>query len=150
MRGSRAAAALGATLCLAGAADPGDRLENPSQEARARSLFRETRCLVCQGQSIDDSDALLAGDLRRLVRQQVAQGRTDSQIRAFLAERYGDFVLLRPPFSPLTAILWLGPFAVVAVGAGILYVRAGPRPSEPPLSPKEEAALAALGEKRRT
>jgi len=150
MRGSRAAAVLAAALCLAGAADPGDRLANPGQETRARSLFRETRCLVCQGQSIDDSDALLAGDLRRLVRQQVAQGRTDAQIRAFLAERYGDFVLLRPPFSPLTAILWLGPFVVVAVGAGILYARARPRPSEPPLSPEEEAALAALGQERRT
>jgi cytochrome c-type biogenesis protein CcmH len=111
-------------------------------------LFRETRCLVCQGQSIDESDAEFAGDLRRIIREQVAQGRTDPEVRAFLAKRYGDFVLLRPPFSPLNAVLWMGPFLVVAGGAGLLYFRAKLRPSEPPLSADEEARLAALTEQR--
>jgi cytochrome c-type biogenesis protein CcmH len=84
------------------AADPAERLPDPVQEARAREIFREVRCLVCQNESIDDSEAALAGDLRQVVRDQVKQGRSDKQIRAFLVERYGEFVLLKPPFSPAT------------------------------------------------
>jgi cytochrome c-type biogenesis protein CcmH len=146
MSRARIAAVLGALFCLAGAAEPADRLADVAKEARARALFRETRCLVCQGQSIDDSDAPLAGDLRRIIRQQVAQGRSDSQIRAFLAARYGDFVLLRPPFSPIGAVLWVGPFLVVCIGAAMLVRRTGPPIADAPLSPDEEARLAAMTE----
>jgi cytochrome c-type biogenesis protein CcmH len=145
----RAAAALAAALCLAAAADPGERLGDPGREARARSLFRETRCLVCQGESIDDSESDLAADLRRIIRRQIVVGRTDAQIRAFLAARYGEFVLLRPPFSPRNAILWLGPFALLGVGAVILAKRSRSGTADPPLSAEEEARIAALSEQTR-
>ncbi len=113
---------LAAIACMAGAAaDPAERLPDPVQEARARTLFREVRCLVCQNESIDDSQADLAGDLRQVVRDQVKQGRSDPQIRAFLVERYGEFVLLKPPFSAGNALLWATPGIVLALG-GVLMV----------------------------
>src|SRR5580698_488023 len=110
MRGLwRAAIGLVAVVMLGAAAgDPADRLADPGQEAHARTLFRDVRCLVCQSQSIDESDAPLARDLRQLVRSQVAQGRSDDQIRAFLVSRYGQFVLLTPKASLGNAILWIG------------------------------------------
>ncbi|MGI9168628.1 MAG: cytochrome c-type biogenesis protein [Caulobacteraceae bacterium] len=145
MTAARLLAVTGAILCLAAAADPADRLAEPGREARARALFRETRCLVCQGESIDDSDAALADDLRRIVRAQVRAGRTDGQIRAFLAARYGDFVLLRPPFSIANAVLWSAPFLVALLGAGLLVSRRRPPAPPPDLSAEEEARLAALG-----
>ncbi|MGH7024663.1 MAG: cytochrome c-type biogenesis protein [Caulobacteraceae bacterium] len=139
------AAVAGAVLCLAAADDPADRLHNPSQEARARSLFRETRCLVCQGESIDDSDAPLAADLRRVIRGQVASGESDGQVRAFLVARYGDFVLFRPPFTWTNALLWGGPFLVALTGLALLIVRERSRAApQSELSPEEEASLAAL------
>ena len=114
--------ALAAVVCLAGAAaDSAERLADPVQEARARTLFREVRCLVCQNESIDDSQADLAGDLRQVVRDQVKQGRSDPQIRAFLVERYGEFVLLKPPFSAGNALLWATPGIVLVLG-GVLMV----------------------------
>jgi len=114
---------LAAIACMAGAAaDPAERLADPAQEARARTIFREVRCLVCQNESIDDSQADLAGDLRQVVRDQVKQGRSDPQIRAFLVERYGEFVLLKPPFSAGNALLWATPWVVLVVG-GVLMVR---------------------------
>ncbi len=139
------AAAIGAALCLGGAADPADRLTNPASEARARSIFRETRCLVCQGESIDDSDAPLAADLRSVVRQKVAAGATDARVRAFLVARYGEFVLLRPRLSVSNALLWGAPFAVFGIGAGVLIRRRRRQPPTPPLSPEEEALIATLG-----
>jgi cytochrome c-type biogenesis protein CcmH len=144
--------ALAALVCMAGAAaDPAERLSDPGQEARARTIFREVRCLVCQNESIDDSEAALAGDLRAVVRDQVKQGRSDKQIRAFLVERYGEFVLLKPPFSPGNALLWATPGIALILG-GVLMVlllrrRAGPSaPGEDPqtLSQVEEARLQVL------
>jgi cytochrome c-type biogenesis protein CcmH len=137
--------ALAAVLCLgAAAADPAERLADPHQEARARNLFRQVRCLVCQNESIDDSEADLAADLRRVVRQQVAQGRSDAQVRAFLIERYGEFVLFKPQFSPGNAVLWLTPFAIVGLGGALMIVfRRRGGALEAPLSPEEVERLAA-------
>ena len=89
-------------------------------EQRLKTLGEELRCLVCQNQTIADSSAPLALDLRNQIRTQVAQGRSDDEIRAYMVERYGDFVLYRPPFKATTAILWIGPFALGAVGAIVL------------------------------
>lgn len=142
----RCALALAAVVLLgAAAADPAERLHDPAQEARARALFRDVRCLVCQSQSIDESDAALAHDLRQLVRQQVAEGRSDDQIRAFLVSRYGQFVLLTPRFSWANAVLWLGPLAVVILGGAALVGRRRARPVDADvLTPQEEKALAKL------
>lgn len=116
--------ALAALLLTAAASnDPAERLRDPAQETRARHLFQEVRCLVCQNESIDDSEADLAADLRRVVRGQVQAGRSDTDIRRFLTDRYGDFVLLRPPFSPANAALWLMPFAIVLGGGSLLLFR---------------------------
>ena len=89
-------------------------LADPEAELRAVTLAKELRCLVCQNQSIMESDAPLARDLRRVVRERVAAGDTDVEIKDFVTERYGDFVLLRPPFKPKTWILWFGPAVIVA------------------------------------
>lgn len=143
---------LAALACMAGAAaDPAERLPDPVQEARARTIFREVRCLVCQNESIDDSEASLAGDLRQVVRDQVKQGRSDTQIRAFLVERYGEFVLLKPPFSAGNSLLWATPGIVLVLG-GALMVQLLRRRAEPSptgddaqrLSEAEEARLQVL------
>jgi cytochrome c-type biogenesis protein CcmH len=142
--GGRALLIAAALLSLAAAADPADQLRNPAREAHARTLFREIRCVVCQSESIDESDADIARDLRQFVRNEVAAGANDDQIKALLVQRYGEFVLLEPRFSPGNAALWLAPFAVVAVGAGVLLLRR--RRGEPakPLSQSEERRLSAL------
>ncbi len=145
MKIRRFIACLGAVLCLAAVADPADRLGDPVKEARARALFREIRCLVCQGESIDESNADLAGDLRALVREQIRQGRSDRQVRVYLRARYGDFVLLRPGFSLTTALLWSSPFAVFVIGAGLLVLRRRKLGPTAELSSEEEARLASLG-----
>ena len=139
----RAALALLAVIMLGAAAagDPADRLADPAQEAHARTLFRSLRCVVCQSESIDESDAPLARDLRQVVRSQVAQGRSDDQIRAFLVSRYGPFVLLTPQASLGNAILWIGPLLVVAAGAAALFARRSSAPEPVGLDPREEAAL---------
>jgi cytochrome c-type biogenesis protein CcmH len=128
-------------LGAAAASDPADRLADPTQEAHARTLFRDVRCLVCQSESIDESDAPLARDLRQVVRSQVAQGRSDEQIRAFLVSRYGQFVLLTPKASLANAILWIGPLLVVAAGAAALAARRRAAADPSGLDPQEEAAL---------
>jgi len=138
MRLRTLAASLAAVLCMAAASDPAERLPDPAQEARARHLFAQVRCLVCQNETIDDSEADLAQDLRRLVREQVRQGRSDGEIKRFLVDRYGEFVLMRPTFSAGNAALWIGPFLVVALGAGLLLVRLRNRGPEPELD--DEAA----------
>lgn len=99
------------------AAPVADTFASPATETRARALQRQLRCLVCQGESIDESGATLAADLRHLVRQQIADGKSDSQIKAYLVARYGDFILMKPPLQADTYFLWLAPF-VVLVGAG--------------------------------
>ncbi|MDQ0463525.1 cytochrome c-type biogenesis protein CcmH [Caulobacter ginsengisoli] len=137
-------AALFATLSLAAASDPAERLPDPAQEARARHLFQEIRCLVCQNESIDDSEADLAHDLRQIVREQIRAGRTDREIRDFLVARYGQFVLLKPPFTGGNLALWLGPFAVLLLGGGLLVLRVRRQSVVDPLSAEEEQRLAAL------
>ena len=101
----------------ANAAPVADTFTDPAMEARARHLQRQLRCLVCQGESIDESGADLAADLRHLVRRQMAAGKSDQQIEDFLVARYGNFILMRPPVEPDTYALWLAPF-VVLIGAG--------------------------------
>jgi cytochrome c-type biogenesis protein CcmH len=142
----RAGLALFAVVLLGAAAagDPADRLSNPAQEAHARDLFRSLRCVVCQSESIDESDAPLAHDLRQLVRQQVAQGRSDAQIRAYLVSKYGQFVLLAPKPSLGNAILWVGPLLVVAAGAAALLTRRRQTADPASLDPREEAELEKL------
>ncbi len=119
MRQCLTAALLTMLTILAGpglAVQPDEILPDPAQEARARALSAEIRCLVCQNQSIDDSDATLARDLRLLVREQIKEGKTDQGIRDFLVERYGDFVLLNPPMKASTWLLWFGPLIVFVIG----------------------------------
>ncbi|HYF23918.1 MAG TPA: cytochrome c-type biogenesis protein [Caulobacteraceae bacterium] len=142
----RRLAALAAVLCMAAASDPSERLPDPAQEARARALFQDIRCVVCQNESIDDSEADLARDMRSLVREQVAAGRTDAEVRAYLLDRYGEFVLLTPRFNPANALLWLTPLAILLGASGFLWMSVRrARASDPAaLSPEEEARLAAL------
>jgi cytochrome c-type biogenesis protein CcmH len=151
----RRVALLGVLLCLGmapalAATSPDELLADPEQEQRARELSKHLRCLVCQNQSIDDSDADLARDLRTLVRERIKAGDSDEEIIAFLTARYGDFILLKPPVKPATFGLWFGPALVlVAAGLGIaLYLRrrgaAGSAPASAPLSEDEEARLRAL------
>ena len=137
-------------LCLAAASDPAERLADPGQEARARAIFAQVRCLVCQNESIDDSQAELAGDLRRLVRDQIRAGKSDGQVKAYLTDRYGEFVLLKPAFSWGNAALWGAPFAVVALGL-LLWLRnlRTPRPYAE-LSQDEAARVADLADKEQT
>ena len=117
---------LGLVLCLAavsaGAVNPDEMLDDPALEARAREISKGLRCLVCQNQSIDDSDANLARDLRVLVRERLVAGDSDGQVIDYVVSRYGDFVLMRPPFKATTYALWLGP-ALIG-GLGILAVMA--------------------------
>ena len=142
----RLAAAFAAVLCIAAASDPAERLPDPAQEARARELFQEVRCMVCQNESIDDSDAELAHDLRQLVREQVKAGRTDAQIRTYLTHRYGEFVLLKPSFSLGNLLLWGAPALVVALGLLLLSRAVRNRPRDEDLTASEAAKLAALAD----
>ena len=122
-------------LSLAGKAD-----ENPEQQ-RLRQLEEKLRCLVCQNQTLADSNAELAGDLRREVADQVKAGKSDEQIIEYLVQRYGDFVLYDPPFKLRTLLLWIGPFALFALAAGVLVLvlrRRRAAPEEMPLAPDEK------------
>lgn len=138
--------AAAAVLCMAAASDPSERLPDPAQEARAKAIFQDVRCLVCQNESIDDSEASLARDLRRVVREQVAAGRSEDEVKAFLTARYGEFVLLKPPFNLGNAALWLGPFLAALAGLALLAarLRAGRAAPAADLSAEEEARLATL------
>ena len=104
------------------AVEPDEVLSDAALEARARALSRELRCMVCQNQSIDDSEAPLARDLRILVRERLQAGDSDRQVIDFLVARYGEFVLLRPRFSWHTAVLWLGPAAMLLIGGCAVLV----------------------------
>jgi cytochrome c-type biogenesis protein CcmH len=140
------AVAAGLVGPAAHAVEPAERLADPALEARARALSQELRCLVCQNQSIDESNADLAHDLRVLLRQRLVAGDTDQQVLDYVAARYGVFVLLDPPFTPATYFLWLTP-PVVVLGAGIvLALRARRRrpDRELPALTEEERARAAL------
>ncbi|MCB1500444.1 MAG: cytochrome c-type biogenesis protein CcmH [Bauldia sp.] len=113
--------ALALVLLVAAAAahavTPNEMLDDPALEARARALSAELRCLVCQNQSIDDSDAPLAHDLRVLLRERITAGDSDAEVMDFLVERYGEFVLLKPRFGASTALLWAAPFVLLIGGA---------------------------------
>ncbi|HKS17956.1 MAG TPA: cytochrome c-type biogenesis protein [Bradyrhizobium sp.] len=133
------------------AVQPDEIMADPAQEARARELSRELRCMVCQNQSIDDSEAPLARDLRLLVRERIAAGDSDGQVIDFLVVRYGEFVLLKPRFNPHTLLLWLLPPLALAGGGAALWVysrrRAKAAPGndqQPRLSAEEEARLEEL------
>ncbi len=126
------------------ALEPGEALDDPALEARARALSKELRCLVCQNESIDDSAAPLARDLRLLVRERLLAGDSDSQVLDHIVARYGEFVLLRPPVRPGTWLLWFGPFAAVAIGAGVIAWRVRRKPARavnPELTEDEERRL---------
>ncbi|HEU0161323.1 MAG TPA: cytochrome c-type biogenesis protein [Rhizomicrobium sp.] len=109
-------------MTLSAAAAVGDNFADPAMEARARDLQRQLRCLVCQGESIDESNADFAADMRHLVRTQMAEGKSDAQIQDYLVARYGDFILMKPPVQPNTWLLWLAPFAVLGAGGAIAWV----------------------------
>jgi cytochrome c-type biogenesis protein CcmH len=151
-----ACAVIFAVLAMLGTApafavQPDELMSDPALEARARELSAGLRCLVCQNQSIDDSDAPLARDLRLLVRERLQAGDTNEQVRDFVVERYGEFVLLKPPFSARTVVLWLAPFLVFAgaifmVWRGIVAarVRRAVHVEAEPLTPEEQAKLDAV------
>jgi len=139
--------AIVAAATSAQAVRPDEMLADPRLEARAREVGRDLRCLVCRNQSIDDSDADLAHDLRVLVRERIQAGDSNDQVVGFVRARYGDFVLLRPPFEIGTALLWGGPLLVLLLG-GIAIRRfyhghVGVQPP-PPLNPEERQRLAAM------
>lgn len=134
---------------VAMAVQPDEVLSDPALEARARALSAELRCVVCQNQSIDDSNAPLARDLRLLLRERISAGDSDEEVKQFLVDRYGTFVLLRPPFDSRTIILWLTPL-VILVGAGVIIMWKSSRLRKEPaetgrrLSCQEEEKLRAL------
>jgi cytochrome c-type biogenesis protein CcmH len=130
-------------LTPAYAVQPDEILADPKLEQRARDLSTGFRCLVCQNQSIDESDAPLAKDLRILIREHLTKGESDAQIKDFVVARYGEFVLLRPRFTARTAILWATPFLIVLVGIIVLLRRrkASGAPAESALSAEEQKAL---------
>ncbi|WP_029075502.1 cytochrome c-type biogenesis protein [Kaistia adipata] len=136
---------LAATL-PAFAVQPDEVLKDPALEARARALSVELRCLVCQSQSIDDSDAQIARDLRILVRERLQAGDTDEEVKAFLVDRYGEYVLLRPRFTWHTAVLWGAPLVLIGLGAilavGLFRRRRVVAPAG--LTREEEARVEAL------
>jgi cytochrome c-type biogenesis protein CcmH len=144
---------LALALCLAPLAAPGvqpdEMLPDPAQEARARAITRELRCVVCQSESIDESNAEIARDLRLLVRERIVAGDSDAEVLAYVVDRYGEFVLFRPPFTPRNAVLWLSGPAILLLGGAIAFgfirrrARAA-RPAPAPLSAEEERRLAAL------
>jgi len=129
------------------ALDPAEQLPDPALEARARILSKELRCLVCQNESIDDSNADLARDLRTIVRQRLVAGDSDGAVKQYLVARYGDFVLLEPPVKAKTWALWFGPAIVLVLGAlgvAVVFRRRRTFVEAPPLSADEERRLAAL------
>jgi cytochrome c-type biogenesis protein CcmH len=146
-----AALALALALPLAAlAVEPDEILDDPALEARARTLSKGLRCLVCQNQSIDDSNASLAKDLRVIVRERLVAGDSDEAVIAYVTGRYGDFVLLNPPMKPVTYALWYGPVAILALAAaGVAYFTVRRRRDRPavaaaPLSEDERRRLADL------
>lgn len=126
---------------------PDEILDDPVLEARARALSKEIRCLVCQNESIDSSNADLARDLRILVRERMTAGDSDTEVKAYLVARYGDFVLLEPPVKPSTYLLWFGPALMLLLGVGgvfFFFTRRGAAAAPVPLSAEERKRLEAL------
>ena len=133
-----------ALAAAAGAVEPEEQLADPALEARAREIGQELRCLVCQNQSIDDSDADLARDLRRIVRERLTAGDTDDQVMAFVTARYGDYVLLRPPLRAGTLALWFGPVVLLGAGIAAIMLRRRRRVAAERFSAEEDGRLARL------
>lgn len=128
------------------AVEPDEVLDDPALEARARAISANVRCVVCQNESIDTSNAGIARDLRLLIRERLVAGDTDQEVLDFLVARYGDFVLFKPPFKPETWALWLAPFVIIAAGAGGVFVmlrRVNRRAAAGPaaLDPAEQAEI---------
>ena len=149
----RLAVVLAAVLMLAAApaaavVQPDERLADPALEERARDISRELRCVVCQNQSIDDSDAGMARDLRLLVRERLLAGDSDAAVLDYVTARYGDFVRLRPPMAAHTVALWLAPLALLIVGGAAVAVvrarRAAAAPAPDPLTAEERRRVDAL------
>jgi cytochrome c-type biogenesis protein CcmH len=129
------------------AVEPDEILPDSVLESRARSLSAGFRCLVCQNQSIDDSDAPLARDLRLLIRERLNAGDTDREIKSYVVSRYGDFVLLKPPFKAQTLLLWISPFLLLLAGTLIIFFRGRASPaSDRPLTESEKQRLLDLTE----
>ena len=130
---------------------PEEVLEDPVLEARAREISQQLRCVVCQSQSIDESNAFVARDLRRAVRERLLAGDSDEEVIAFIRGRYGDYVLRRPPFQANTLLLWLAPFLLLGAGlaAAFWFSRRQPASEASPFSPEEEARIEALLERER-
>ena len=139
---------------VARAVEPDEVLKDPAQEARAREITRELKCVVCQNQSVDDSDAPLAKDIRVLVRERIVAGETDDAVREYIVQRYGQRVLLRPPLAIDTALIWIGPFALfaIALGTALLFLRRGRGDAlqSQPLTPEEQSRLDARLQEDRT
>ena len=133
---------------VARAVEPGEMLADPALEARARAIGKELRCLVCQNESIDDSGASLAHDLRVLLRERLVAGDSDTAAVQYIVDRYGNFVLLKPPVEPATYVLWFGPPALLLLGgiATLVYLRrrASTNAEPLPLSDAERGRLEAL------
>jgi cytochrome c-type biogenesis protein CcmH len=127
------------------AVEPSEQLKNPELEARARAISSGLRCLVCQNETIDESNASLAHDIRVLLRERLTDGDTDEQAVKAIVDRYGEFVLLNPPVQPATYVLWFGPVAILLAGlaGGLIWVRRRTGATEPvqPLSPDERGRL---------
>ena len=124
------------------AVQPGEMLNDPALEARARDLSAGLRCLVCQNESIDESDADLARDIRRLIRERIGQGQSNAEVRDFLVSRYGDFILLKPPFKLSTALLWFSAPLTFLIGALAIFAASRRKAAPPkPLSAEEERRL---------
>jgi cytochrome c-type biogenesis protein CcmH len=143
LKGALVAAVAAGLLCTAGSSDdPAERLRDPAQEARARHLFQQLRCVVCQNESIDASEAEIAGDIRKIVRSRISAGESDKQVVDFLVQRYGEFILLRPTLTPGNLALWLTPFVVVLLGGGYLWIKSRqPAVEDQGLTEEEQKAL---------
>jgi len=126
------------------AVNPDEMLADPALEARARDISKGLRCVVCQNESIDESNADLAGDLRRLVRERLVAGDDDRQVVQYIVDRYGDFVLLRPPVKPATYPLWAAPIVILAIAAAIITMYLRRRRSSTPHQPLTAAEQARL------
>ncbi len=136
-------------LILAGPAlavsNPAEMLSDPAGEARAEHIGRQLRCMVCQNESVEESEADLARDFRHIIRERVKAGESDQQIMDWMVARYGDFIRLRPPFSALTLLLWAAPMLAVGIGAGAVLLGRRRRPEPPaPLSEAERQRVGKL------